>query len=309
MGQFLFFAILSFTLLAPSSAKGVVGQVVMVQAVSTDKTSFVIRKGAKDGVNQWQEYHFSNKKTSFYARAIEVNRYYSLWQIGDTRGKVPFAKGEFVDINPLAKKWKGKGKGKLGGEKEGEGEEEERQLVFTEILPDSLQGFIFRSHYTIAIGEAISKVDGGRQEGRHGLQWEIVYWQVFNQDIDIGVGFRFDREISRLLFPTVEAVTHRYLLTTEFNYHFDQMEQSSGHFYFGVGGGIGLSRTEVQGPVESGRAFSFPIVRLGHHYQLQSYSLLFEISGENVSSTEKFTDEEKQHTSVTNLKFSLGLKF
>ena len=256
-------------------------RVVIVQAVSSSRTSFVIRRGAIDGIGKWQESLFSNDKTSFYARAIEVNRHYSLWQIRDTRGKVPFAKGDFIEFNPMSIVAKN---------------EEPPLELFKEdispsgvLLPERGHPIGLRSYYTWAFSEAVSSVDAGRQEGRHGLQLEAVYFRRFKYIMDWGVGLRFDREVVRLLHPTVETVTYRYLVSSEFNYHFKRRGSGgNGHFFVGLGVALGHSRTRVQGPVQSGFSLDFAIIRFGHYYQLEDCALTFEIIGSSLAAKETF---------------------
>ena len=71
-------------------------QVVIIQAVSADKKSFMVRKGQIDGVVEGQESVFSTDRFSVAARPVEITREHSLWVVSDAKSGVPFQIGQVV---------------------------------------------------------------------------------------------------------------------------------------------------------------------------------------------------------------------
>ena len=71
-------------------------EVLIIQAVSADKKSFMVRKGEIDGVIRGQESIFTTQEFSVAARPVEVTREHSLWAVSDPRARVPFQIGEVV---------------------------------------------------------------------------------------------------------------------------------------------------------------------------------------------------------------------
>ena len=81
------------------------------------------------------------------------------------------------------------------------------------------------------------------------------------------------------------------------------------HFYLNVGGGLGQSSTDINGETVTGTSYVFPgRFGLSIRYWENAYVLLEGVV-ESISSTEQFEDGSEQVTSITNLKFNVGLRF
>ena len=74
-------------------------ELVRIQTVSKDRSSFVVALGKGDGIQVGQSSLFSTRKISLMANAVEVNRYYSLWNISEQEGVVPFKRNQFVNFS------------------------------------------------------------------------------------------------------------------------------------------------------------------------------------------------------------------
>ena len=272
-------------------------ELVIIQATSTTGKSFLVRKGAGDGISIGQESLFSTKNASFTAVCKEVNRFFSMWTIKDKRGQVPFAKGDYVTYtNNVESIWAELPKLQLAPKEE---------LVFKESFE-----WIVRGNYSYAMSESVSDTSENKTSDRLGYQLEILYANKFAIHYEWAAGVRFDRENATLTSPVLDVPTTRYMITGEFLYHFDKLRKSKNNLYAGIGFAYGLSETTVDEAISSGTTFIAPIVKVGYinHISLD-YSLVFEGSIESIAQKEAFEDTTEQTTNIVSSKFSVGVRF
>ena len=74
-------------------------ELVIIQAVSTTKKNFVVRRGFDQGISVGQESLFSTSSFSVLCRAVEVTRQHSLWVPLDKRANVPFDRKDYVTFS------------------------------------------------------------------------------------------------------------------------------------------------------------------------------------------------------------------
>lgn len=272
-------------------------ELILIQAVSTTGKTFIIRRGAEEGVSIGQESLFTTKHSSFTARAIEVNRNLSLWQLKDKRGAVPFAKNDYVTFtNNIDSIYTEIPKIQLAPKEE---------LVFKEKGFWNLQG-----SYTLAMSESVSETEDEKTSARVGYQFEFIYSRHFQVHWEWGVGLRLDRENATIEDPGLDVPTSRYMLTAQILYHFENFHMSDDNIYLGIAAGYGLSDTTINDTVSTGTTMALPIVKLGYINRISAtYSLYFEGSAEALAQTESFTDTEEQTTNIVNSKFSIGVRF
>lgn len=271
-------------------------ELVLIQAVSTSGKTFVIRKGAEEGVATGQESLFSTRDSSFTAVAVEANRFFSLWRLKDNRGAVPFAKNEFVTFtNNIESVWTELPKLQLAPKEE---------LVFKQSY-----GFLLRTNFSYAMSETVSNIDDEKTASRVGYQLEVLYGIRFAVHWETIFGFRFDRENATLQDPALDVPTNRYMVAGELIYHFENFARSDNNAYLGIGLAYGLSNTTVEDAVSTGTTAAIPIVKLGYINRISpNYSLVFEGSIESLSQKEAYTDTGDQTTNITNSKISIGLR-
>lgn len=270
---------------------------VIIKAVSKTGRSFAIAKGSVEGIGIGQTSLFSSAEASFKAKAISVDKNYSLWQVTDEKASVPFDKNEFVHFsNSLENIW--------------------TQLPRAAFIPKSQLGFkahniwIARASYTYAIAESISDTNSDQYDVRSGLQFEALFGRRFDIDWEIAGGFRYDRETSTLQNPNLQIPTTRMMAVLEGTYHFYRIPASENSLYLSVGMAYGVSNTTIDDITITGTALVIPVLKLGLIYQNESrYTWVFEGSFESVSSEESFTDQTNVTTNVTNTKFGVGLRF
>lgn len=271
-------------------------EMVIVQTVATDKQTFVIRRGFKDGIGVGQESLFSTTKVSLAARAVEVNREYSLWKILEESYAVPFRKDqivnyissiESVDIQiPEIKKRK------------------------NEFFFDPARFWYFRTGISRTINQNLSDAPEGTDKARQGMQFDVLVSFNFTRNWEFGIGGRFDIEEEVIEQGNLAIPSSRFFLMTELIYQLDYFRGKKSNFYLSGAFGIGQSQTQVDDKVSTGTAFVSPAVRLG--WQKKYYNKWwFVVEGlvESISSVEKFSDSDPQESNFTNIKAIMGIKF
>ncbi len=272
-------------------------ELVIVQAISKSRRSFVVRKGTAEGVSTGQESLFSTKDASFTAKAIEVNRFFSLWEVKDKRGTVPFSKNEYVTYtNNIENVWTEIPKLQLLPKEE---------LVFKQ----STQ-WIARLAYGLTMSEAISDTDEQKTAARSSFQFEALYANKVAVHWEWAMGLRLDRDNATLNEPALEVPTSRYLISAELNYHFANFDHSDDNMYIGFGLAYGLSNTTIDESISTGTSLVLPIVKLGYIKRVSpAYALVVEGSFEAIAQSESFKDTEAQTTNIVNSKMSIGVRF
>ena len=272
-------------------------ELVIIQAVSTTKKNFVVRRGFDEGVSVGQESLFSTDNFSILCRAVEVTRHHSLWVPLDKRAEVPFDRKDYVTFSNNVEKVSIKIADIV-----------EQKKVIAKWKRKSYG--IFRFSVSAAMWESVSETNAEREANRGGFQVEGYQSNRIYESIELAIGARIDQETAIIDESNLEIPTTRYMLMGEILYNFPAMEGSRDHFYAALGGGIGLTRTTVNEEINSGIAYLAPIVRLGYLKSLSpKYSLLLEGVGEGISMEEKLENDDIQTTNIINLKFSIGLKF
>lgn len=274
-------------------------ELVIVQAISSTNKSFIIRRGFQEGIRPDQEGMFSNSKFSFVARAIEVNRSYSLWRMLETETTVPFKKDQFVYFNRSPEKIE------VEIVKIDDRKERRRQLFF-----EPKNFWSLRVAYSYAFQSTISNAESDLQTYRQGQQYEITYHRNFKPNWEYGLGIRIDQESEQIEDVSLEVPTTRVFALGEITYNFEEVLGLGGNFYGTIGAGIGNSSSTIATEIASGTAYLMPNIRVG--YQFSSFtSKGFMIEGmmESISATETFPDGTEQEILVTNIKAALGFKF
>ncbi len=272
-------------------------QLVIIQATSTSGKTFVVRKGADEGISIGQESLFSTKNASFAAVCVEVSRFFSMWKIKDKRGEIPFRKGDYVTYtNNIEAIWSELPKLQVAPKEE---------LVFKEKFE-----WIVKGNYTYGINESVSDTAENKTGDRIGYQLEVLYANRFRVNWEWAIGARFDRENATLVEPVLDVPTNRYMVSGEFTYHFDRLAKSDNNLYATVGMAYGITNTTINEETSTGSALVIPSFKVGYINRVApTYAMVFEMGVESLSQTEAFADETQQTTSILNTKFSVGVRF
>lgn len=288
--NFLLFYIISCNLLAAE-------KLVIIQAVSTTKKTFIIHLGKKDGIFKGQESLFSTPDISAVARVIEVGRNNSLWVLADHDAVVPFHRKEVISFghNVIS--------------------------VFTEISQlrkddnnfnqfSKRPNLTFRGGFSYGIYQSITETDAERSTFRSGGQLEVTFGYFPYNTFEVGIGLRADYEVETQKNPTLDIPSSRYFMTLEIGHHFNRIKRTQSHYYVFIGAGFGQSNTNVNGAESSGPAKLLPYVRFGKHQRMSHlYGFVYELTAESVSMSENFSDKDNQTTNIINLKAVIGVKF
>jgi outer membrane protein assembly factor BamA len=128
--------------------------------------------------------------------------------------------------------------------------------------------------------------------------------------LNVGLGLRFDSDISQNSGPQLSVPTNRVLAEGELQYKFDNFSGTNNYFYGTFDLGIGWADSNISGTTSSGIAFLLPGIRFGVNFTLSTKnSMVAEFALENLLSSQKFQDGTRQDTGELDIKLSLGFKF
>lgn len=282
-------------------------QLVIVRNVSNTEKTFLVGIGTKDGINDRMEATFSNDNISLVARAIVVNRDESVWRIKEPGGKIPFQPNQTITFNFATERvW-------LVDPNEYLEEVTYRhEMAMAEkgraLRAEMPTNIAFKSYGIYGMNETISVKTSNEISGRSGYGTEIVYNQYSKNGFQLGIGGRFEKEKTESYKITVSST--RYLLIGSLSYFFRPFSNfEKTFFYTGTNIGIGQAKTAVGPMTMSGRAILFPSVYFGSEYSFKTFALLGEIHFESIKTEETFETGDKQDSSFTNAKASLGFAY
>ena len=274
----------------------------VVQAVSSSKRSFVLTKGISEGVSLGQEVIISNENVNIVCRAVEVNRNYSLWEPIDRNVNVPFKRDDIVNFNPHSF-------GNIA-------------LNIDDInLPDSMKkefSYFRESNnwsvsyaYALGLYQTSSEVSKENSTRRVGSQFQGEYHFRFRPELELALGIRRDSEISRIESGgNVDIESTRLFATASITYHLLDLTSGRTSWYLTLTGGIGNASTTINEETSKGSSFLIPEIRLGYLVPFtKTKALQLELSVENITSAEKFSNGGTQNNSIVNSKLAVGLRF
>lgn len=270
-------------------------QLVVVQAVSDSGRTFAIRKGAQDGFSIGQESLFATKSMNMRAQVVEINRFFTVWQLKEAAARVPFQKGDIITFTRSTENLWSYIPSQF----------KRKQINFEEI-----NTWQVKSSYSYGLNESTSDVDADVVASRTGLQLEGSFAKQFSAQWEWLVGARYDRDIISLNAVGVDIVNNRYMLTADLHYYFDKAYLKKYRLYAGLGVGYGISNSTVEEAVSTGTALLLPTVKLGFINRMSiKYSLVGEASVEAISQTESFEGGSSQKTQINSTKITIGLRF
>lgn len=293
------------TLVSGYEKKPPTEELIVVQAVSKDKISFVVAKGIKDGIQKGQEVIFANENASIVCKAIEVNRNYSLWRPSDTRIIIPFTKEDIISYNTHAY-------GNVSLDIASDINRLTPKINYNEIFKKFRvqDNYSFKISYDAGLAQSSSDVSTDKNTKRAGYSFNLEYNHRFMKEFEMSAGLRVDNEVYRLSSPQLDIPTNRVIATVAATYHFVNFSDNESNFYVTLASGIGTSRTTINEEISSGYVTLLPEVRVGYLMPFsKTLALLFESSVDSLVSKEKLSAGTPQSTNMINMKFSLGLRF
>ena len=311
---------LSFLFLLVSTTQAF--ELVFVEAVSSSAKTFVIRRGAKEGIAVGQKATFSSENYSFNAIVETVNHQFSHWKIIEEDATIPFSRGQIITYNQSVEAlWSDLAmieRKKTVAEKINEYATERSltELQKNKLSKDGNYGqnkLEFYTHsLTLAAGiayslnESTSNTDDELQS-RSGNHFTGLYHRHVYGDLYFGGGLRYDMETISL-DETLDIKTSRTMGVVDARYDFKLFKKNDSNFYFGVSFGVGRSATTILGDTATGIAYMIPSVRLGMETPFASgWSIIFEGAFESFRVSESYADGFKQSTDFTDAKGNIGL--
>lgn len=281
-------------LLVPGLARAY--ELIVIQAISETKKTFITRNGKRQGVIQGMTGTFTSENISVLAKAINVTGQFAQWEIINKEAIVPFEKGAMVTWYPAQEYlWA------LSPETE------RRKYIKSQAIL-SRQSFVFRGAVTRGLSESVSDVQASDPQ-RGGYLGEVYYERPITPHFSFDVGLRYEREVVN--YTGVSLETQRNLAMANLIYYFDQLDDllGGGKIFIAGGLGYGYSNTQTTGLSQSGPVALLPAVKLGLSLPFtDDWDFLLDTAFESLNTRETQEGGREQTTTQTNLKVGFGLR-
>jgi hypothetical protein len=286
--------LLFFLLLASFSAHAF--ELIMIQAVSDTKRTFVTRNGKRQGIQEGMTGTFTAEDVSILARVVNVTGNFTQWQIINADVTLPFERGTIVTYYPATEYiWT------LSPESE------RRKYIKTE-LATLRRSFVFKGALTRGMSESVSDAPANTST-RGGFLGELYYESDFYENLAWDFGLRYEREV--INYSGASLITRRSMAILDIIYYINSLRDyiSGGRFYLALGAGYGLSNTTTVGLSQSGPVGLLPAVKAGMSLPFNpTWEFLLDTAFESLSTREEQESGRIQTTTQTNLKVGFGLR-
>lgn len=283
-----------FTLLA-LSFEAFAYELLMVQAVSASKKTFVTRNGKRQGVVENLTATFTANDVALIAKARTVTSQYTQWEVVNDIAMVPFEPGAIVTYHPAQEYlW-------------ALNPEEARKKYIKELRPEVKRSWLVKGAMTKGLNETVSQA-APQSVNRGGVALDALYEKLFHPNFAWDAGVRYEKEVVNLAGGSL--ITQRLMAMADFLYYFDPLDVFYGaRVYLGAGIGYGQSSTSADGIVQSGFALLLPSAKIGMTLPFnKEWDFLVESAFETLRTTEELEDKTKQTTNQSNLRVALGLR-
>ena len=270
-------------------------ELVMIQAVSETKTTFITRNGKRQGIIRGMTGTFTAEDISVLAKAINVTGNFAQWQLINADAALPFEKGKIVTYYPANEYlW-------------ALTSESERKKYIKSEVPTIKQSVVFKGALTRGIADSVSDAPATTSR-RGGFLGEIYYERDLSHSLAFDIGVRYERET--INYTGASFITKRSLAVADIIYYFDFMrEYLKGKFFLAGGMGYGMSNTETVGVSQSGPVSLLPTVKLGLSLPFNDeWQFISDAAFESLQTSEEQEDGNRQTTTQTNFKFGFGLR-
>lgn len=270
-------------------------ELTIIQGISRSGQTFITRNGKKDGIQIGKKATFTADNVSIIAKAIQVTREFTQWEIENNFTDVPFRKGQIVTFYDTQEYlWA------LTPEKI-------KQKYVKSQLYSPRKSVAGNSSFFRGITESVSGIED-RSVSRGGVQFEGYFEKELNPNMAWAVGLRYTYETINVAEASLSST--RFLGIAEGRYYFNPMRSFYGaKISFALGFGYGQSSTDTDGLVSSGSAIILPITKMGLHLPVNKQTV-FSIEGafESLETVETLQDGTDQVTNVNNFKVGVGVR-
>lgn len=287
---------------------------VIIQKVSTDRTSFVIRKGKRDQIFRGQKSLFSTKSTSFVAKAVAVNRNYSQWLPIDRGSTVPFNNGDIINLSYSVEKVWSEIPRLIGDENYRLTIQKEKQKLEID-TDEKKEEEYFKPKVHIIVGsftslnESTTSVDSS-DGTRTGFKVDARYLKPYNKNFFYQIGARYNSESYIETNPSVDESSTRFFLTAGLTAKIYELWEFKTVPYIAIDLGVGYSTTSIIDENKSGIVTLLPSVKIGLEYPWgKSVDFITEVFFESMSADESFDSGGETQTNSTLLGLNVGLQF
>lgn len=269
-------------------------ELIMIQAVSDTKKTFITRNGKRQGVIRGMTGTFTAENVSVLAKAVSVTGNFTQWELINKEALLPFDKGAIVTYYAAEEYlW-------------ALTPETERRKYIKSLIPQLRQSWVFKGALTTRLNESVSDAPATTNR-RGGFLGELYYERDFYGPFAFDVGFRYEREVINYTGATL--ITKRALLITDLLYYFDVREYFNGRIFIGAGVGYGLSNTSTTGNSQSGPVGILPTAKLGLTLPFtDDWEFVGEGALESIQTSEEQQEGRRQTTTQVNSKFGIGLR-
>ena len=270
-------------------------ELIMVQAVSDSKKTFITRNGKRQGMMRGMTGTFTAEDISVLAKAINVTGQFTQWELINQEAILPFEKGTIVTYYAATEYlW-------------ALTPESERKKYIKSEVPHPKSSLVFKGAITRGLSESVSDTPA-TISNRGGFLGEVYYERDIYGPIAFDVGIRHEREV--INYPGASLITVRSLAIADVIYYFDFMrEYLRAKFFIAAGMGYGLSNTSTVGLSQSGPVGLLPLLKLGVALPFNdTWEFISDGAFESLQTSEEQESGRKQTTTQTNFKFGFGLR-
>lgn len=270
-------------------------ELIMVQAVSDSKKTFITRNGKRQGVMVGLTATFTAEDVSILAKAINVTGNFTQWEVTNPDMILPFEKGTIVTYYRTTEQLWALAPEKL------------RQKYIRSQMPKTRSSLVFKSALTRGLSESVSEAPA-TQVNRGGIMGEIYYEKDIAYGFAFDLGLRYEREVVN--YEGASFTTNRGLLVGDILYYFNTLrEYIPGKLFLGLGAGYGMSNTQTTAFSQSGVVALVPTVKAGLTYPFnETWEFLIDGAFESLQTVEEQEDGREQSTTQTNFKTGIGLR-
>lgn len=270
-------------------------ELIMVQAVSDTKKTFITRNGKRQGITRGVTGTFTAENISVLAKAINVTGTHTQWQIINSEAIFPFEKGAIITYYPATEYlW-------------ALTPESERKKYIKSQIPTLKTSWVFKGALTRGLSESVSDVPATATK-RGGYLGEVYFEKDIYYGLAFDVGARYEREV--INYAEASYRTRRMLVIADLLYYFDTFrEYIKGRFFIGAGMGYGVSNTVAVGLSQSGQVGILPLMKAGISLPFDdTWEFLMDGAFESLQTKETQESGNEQTTTQTNFKVGIGLR-
>ncbi len=269
-------------------------ELLVVQAVSSSKKTFVTRNGKRQGVVQNLTGTFTSDDMALIAKAVTVTSQFTQWQLVNDNAKVPFEPGALITYHPAQEYiW-------------ALNPEAARKKYLKELRPEIKRSWIVKGAMTKGLNESVSGA-APQDTSRGGVALDALYERLYT-NFAWDAGIRYENEVVNLSGGSL--ITQRMMAITDLLYYFDALDEFyAARIFVAIGMGYGQSSTDADGIRQSGFALLLPAAKIGMALPFnKEWDFMIESAFETLKSTEELEDKTKQTVNQSNLRIAIGVR-